>query len=687
MPKTDHSPTGLDALYLEKLKSSLLDKNDAALLQFKLLYAEHSPDYLPAPAGGFEIPYFDVEGNVTEFVRYRMLEQPKLAGFSAAVERKPMRYAQPPGTLNEVYLPPIIPWREVVGNASIPICITEGELKAACATKLSPYPTIGLGGVWCFRSSKAGFAFLPQLEEFTFADRLVYIMFDSDAVTNPEVCAAENELARQLTTRGAQVKIIRIPAAVGAKMGIDDYLLAGKSFDKLTETASEFLASQELHSLNEEVLYVRDPGFILRLETNQQIRPSDFSAHAYSTRTFEVHSASPKGNKIETKSAAKEWLKWPHRATVEKLTYAPGAPIVTDKGEYNLWRGWGVAPKKGNIDPWTRLLDHLFDDETESRVWFERWLAFPLQNPGVKMYTAPLVWGTERGTGKSFVGYSMFKIYGDNANEVLYRQLHGSFTAWAVRKQFIMIDDAESSEKRQEHGQLRHIITRQSLTMNQKYVPEFTIPDVLNYYITANSPDTLHIEDNERRYFIHEVRAKPKPRDFYRDYEAWIGAANVTGPGAAALFEHLLTLDLGGMAAADRAPETNARADMIDLSRSDIGVFCKRLLDDPDSILRHNGKVIKHKLWTSEELLMFYDPDNRKRVTSNGLTREMRRLGKHRMKANMQFDTHIGRVRLWEIRDTRAQTRDEITALYDGERGHAPPKTKASTPHGKKDET
>src|SRR5262249_26390997 len=52
---------------------------------------------------------------------------------------------------------------------------------------------------------------IDDLAAISWQGRIVYICFDSDAVTNPNVQLAEWELAKVLRSKGAIVKIIRLP--------------------------------------------------------------------------------------------------------------------------------------------------------------------------------------------------------------------------------------------------------------------------------------------------------------------------------------------------------------------------------------------------------------------------------------------------------------------------------------------
>lgn len=669
------SAGSLDALFHQKLGESLLD--DASLLkrlQFKLRDAKAAPSWLPFPAGGFFIPYFDLAGKKTQFERYRYLEDYRQEGsFEAITTVKPLRYVQPKGSVNELYLPPVVDWKSIAQNTSQPLIITEGELKAACASAWTETPAIGLGGVWCFRAAREYLPILPMFKNFKWDDRLVYIIYDSDASTNPKVKVAENALAYELNNLGALPHIVRLPPlADGKKCGLDDYIVHnGKDLSDVLESAAPWAALKELHKLNEEVMYVRDPGYIIRLDNRQRIAPRAFVDHAYSTRFYHELQETEKGTKQVEKSAPKEWLKWPYRAEVERATYAPGQPMIV-QDQLNIWPGWGVEPKRGDITPWKKLLDHLFGGDKAARQWFERWCACPIQQPGVKMYTSAVLWGLKHGTGKSFVGYSLFKIYGSNAIEIKDENLQGGFNDWAENKQFVMGDEITGGDKRSSSDRLKSIITQQQLRINAKYIPAYVVPDCINYYFTSNHPDSFFLEDKDRRMFIWEVVNDPLPDEFYAEYEAWIGKPNETGPGASALMHHLMTLDLGDFNPKARAPMTDSKEDMMRLGRSDLGAWVAALRETPDTVLKMGGMVVPFKLMRSEDLLRIYDPEGRGKVSANGFARELRRQGVQQVyRGNGVFTKTDGQVRLWAVRPLPDKIYNNGVALgklYDEER-------------------
>lgn len=97
-----------------------------------------------------------------------------------------MRYTQPSAARPHVYFSPLFDWHDYFARKAEDrwLIITEGELKANCACKLG-IPTLALGGVWNFRSAKEGLPIIPDLSELPLKETVVYIVYDSDAISKP----------------------------------------------------------------------------------------------------------------------------------------------------------------------------------------------------------------------------------------------------------------------------------------------------------------------------------------------------------------------------------------------------------------------------------------------------------------------------------------------------------------------
>lgn len=651
-----------------KWQSSGLSEEQAIKLRFQALSAEQTaalgPSFLACRS--MKIPYFTLSGTPTDFFRVRYLGE--LPGFAGVVE-KPQRYAQPAGTLNEVYFPPILDktWEEVTNDTSVPIHITEGELKAAAGCSVG-LVTMGLGGVDVWRSSKREIEFLPSLDRIKWHNREVVIVYDSDAATNPNVVRAQLQLARELIQRGALPSVASIPPGPnGRKRGLDDLLMAegAAALTAIVQAAPSFPEAEALWGMNEEVVYILDPGIIVIRGSGQQLEPGRFVSHAYANRHYTHTEINRDGRTIfKKKKLAQRWIEWEHRHEMRHITYAPGKPQIID-GKWNTWGGWGVNPAKGDISPWHWLLDYLFKGFPENREWIERWFAYPLQHPGTKLYSAPLVWGRETGTGKTAMFYAIMAIYGKNAIEIKNKHLRGGFNAWQERRQFVYGDEIEGNDagaKRIDSEWVKGLITQKEVTINQKFLPEYTIPDVINYGFTSQHPDALFLDDKDRRFFIHEVVGGPAQREFYERFNSWLH-----GNGPAALFDHLLRLPLKDFNPRERAPMTLAKQQMILNSKSDVAYWCVRLKEDPVTTLAPLGQKAAKEcdLFLVSQLMTVYDPERKGKVSLGGLARELQKAGIRQANAGVTMRTVYGITRLYIIRNHDKWSRASVKQLQD----------------------
>ena len=669
----------LEQLARAKWRSSGLTDKDAKRLKLSTIPKEEMSQLGFIAAGALKIPYWTPCGKPSKFYRVRYLEE--LPGFRADAT-KPMRYAQPKGTLCEVYLPPLFNryWEAILNDPSTPLYITEGELKAAagCAAGLA---TLGLGGVDSWRSSKRGIELLPTLKETEWEGRDVTIVYDSDAATNPNVVRASNRLAEALVSLGAKPSIASLPGGPkGEKVGLDDFLEAkgAEALAEVLKDAPMFPEAKALWELNREVCYIRNPGLVIERATGNQMTPANFVSHVYANRHHQEVKLSKDGERGTpvTKPTAPKWLEWERRFELSAITYKPGASAIVDN-QWNTWKGWGCVPKKGDVGPWKWLLDFLFrsDPDPEARRWFERWLAYPLQHPGTKLFTSAVMWGIVHGTGKTLVGHSMLQIYGANGTEIKDRDLRDGFNEWARDKQFVVGDEVTGSDKREQADRLKGLITQPALRINVKYLPSYVVPDCVNYFFTSNHPDAFFMEDSDRRMFIHEVKGAPAPQAKYDAYDRWLYKEG----GAAALFDYLLKLPLGDFNPKAAAYTTAAKRAMITDNKSDLGAWCLSLREEPERVLSLLGdRAAKGAaLFSPLQLLRAYDPEGATKVTANGVGRELKRTGFPRVNGDKPVRTpSAGLMRLYALRDAEKWEKAGHKAIVDHWESYFGPKAK-----------
>ncbi len=219
--KVSNAPpfTGLAEAHRSYLEERGLTSDTIAISGF---YSA-SPGDLPRLAGrsvpdatnGLVIRY----PNALDFTRIRFFPPiPRADG-------KFQKFGQPQGTGVRAYIPHQV--QAVLHDSSVPLMITEGEVKAIALTQ-SGWPCIGLGGVYNYRCKDLPRdKMIQDLEQIAWEERIIYLVPDSDAWSNKQVLLAVFSLARLIEDRGAKVEVVRLPVLAGSeKTGADDYLVA-----------------------------------------------------------------------------------------------------------------------------------------------------------------------------------------------------------------------------------------------------------------------------------------------------------------------------------------------------------------------------------------------------------------------------------------------------------------------------
>jgi hypothetical protein len=172
---------------------------------------------------------------------YRLRRDHPDMEYDPAGNLKPrQKYLSPPGRSNMLYLVLGAP-EKMLRDVSLPVVITEGELKTLALWRLANHRAagrprflpIGVSGVYNWRGTIGKTTGpdgsrldvkvpIPDLEWIAWNGRRVVIAYDADAVTKEMVRMARSELASHLRSRGAIVGFLEWDASRGK--GIDDHL-------------------------------------------------------------------------------------------------------------------------------------------------------------------------------------------------------------------------------------------------------------------------------------------------------------------------------------------------------------------------------------------------------------------------------------------------------------------------------
>ncbi|QRO34146.1 DUF5906 domain-containing protein [Chromobacterium violaceum] len=227
--------------------------------------------------------------------------------------------------------------------------------------------------------------------------------------------------------------------------------------------------------------------------------------------------------KVALGDAHKVWLNSPMRRKIDRRNLVFDPSLSADPETHiNMFRGLPMTPAfPGGRAPRVRELGelvplfpacekiieltmHLCDDRVEVWEWLINWLAFPLQQVGMKMSTALLMHSDVQGSGKSLLFEEVVKpIYGDYGATIDQDHLDGNFSGWRSMKLFCLFEEVTSvSERFTQSGKLKHLITGKTQLIERKFVDAWEEANHLNSVFLSNSALPFHVEASDRRMMV-----------------------------------------------------------------------------------------------------------------------------------------------------------------------------------------
>ncbi len=207
----------------------------------------------------------------------------------------------------------------------------------------------------------------------------------------------------------------------------------------------------------------------------------------------------------ERSSIGHWWLVNPRRKQYEGVIFQPNGAAVIE-GRLNLWTGFGVEPRRGE---WGQMREHLFQilaarsDPVD--FYIMNWLAFAVQHPELQAQVALAFLGGV-GTGKGILGRAMCRIFGPHACHVSSPDdLTGHFNAHLQQCRFLFADEAYAPQDRKAEGQMKRLITEDTIRIEPKGINRYTVPNHLAVMLASNHKWVVPAEERERRYQVIRV--------------------------------------------------------------------------------------------------------------------------------------------------------------------------------------
>lgn len=405
--------------------------------------------------------------------------------------------------------------------------------------------------------------------------------------------------------------------------------------------------------LNQEVVIVRSIKRVVEQQTGTMMGKGEFTDMNYAHYMAWME----RGEAEVQVNVPKLWLNWPGRRSVERMEYTPGGELLVD-GEYlNLWRGMGVEPEKGDVQPWLGLLERSVPD-AELRKWVIQWFAYPLQNLGAKLNTYIHMYGPPGG-GKNALLTPILGIYGDNGIQLGRERIASDFNEVYATKQFINLDELHGGNDKDGlaiGNKVKMLTTAPKLTVNGKGKGEYQVANHVNMVTTANYADAIKLDEGDRRCLVLRVGT---PGEVVKDARYWVPYFRwaESEEGQAALYDYLLGVDVTDFDPRGWAPMTVEKELVTDATRSPIDAWVRDLREDPALVLPpifSGARVL-----SVEQLAFAYLADEQGAHITQGLKK---RLG-------MQLREHGFEVRVLKV-EGKSYRLWVLDKALNGEDGH-----------------
>jgi hypothetical protein len=331
-------------------------------------------------------------------------------------------------------------------------------------------------------------------------------------------------------------------------------------------------------------VYVTEGDKFFNTETKQEVTSQGFRSMFNRYMPLDQ-----KGNRERADQWAVEMWGMP---VVAHKAYMPGAGVTFEmfgRQWVNLYRPESVPAvpqtySAEDLEAIERVELHLrtyLADERE-RALLVSWIAWNVQNPGVKIRWAPYVHGVP-GDGKSFFSELVaVAMGGQNVRSLNGSTLESNFTDWAVGYALVAIEEMK------QHGHNRYdimnrikpFITNSQVEIHPKGKASYTAPNVSNYIIFSNYLDGAPVDEGDRRYmFVSSQLTTPEAQRLTQDgYFTRLFDAIHARPGA--IRKWLLEYELHQEFDANgRAPDTEVKRTVIEMSKGELELIAEDLIE------------------------------------------------------------------------------------------------------------
>ena len=193
-----------------------------------------------------------------------------------------------------------------------------------------------------------------------------------------------------------------------------------------------------------------------------------------------------------------------YEPTDDKFIYFENKKYFNIYNKTTLWDFY----KKQNKYSFPNIQDlilNLVGGDEKSYIYFNKWLAWIVQNPTDKLPTAIIFQG-KQGSGKgTFKNLILDNIFGSNCQEINQTHLESSFNEYLCGKQIIVANEVTHNENRLTlPNVLKNLVTDPLITISRKFKKEITGRNFTHWIFCSNSDNPIKIDVDDRRYSVFQ---------------------------------------------------------------------------------------------------------------------------------------------------------------------------------------
>ena len=236
---------------------------------------------------------------------------------------------------------------------------------------------------------------------------------------------------------------------------------------------------------------------------------------------------------------AQLWLRDPDHARFKGVVCEPDE---YDGPAFNVWRGFAVAPKDGDASVFESYVrDVLCGGDDGLAHWVTMWLADAVQRPTEPSPPTAIALRGRQGGGKSFLQERILTpIFGERYVQKVQEseRLFSRFNRSIFGATFIAAEESIFHGSQATAAKLKSFISSPSWTYEEKFKATVQAKNVHRLIATTNETQAVHIDFDDRRWTVIEVRqpfdmttqeGQAEAYAFWEPYHAFMRSED--GPG------------------------------------------------------------------------------------------------------------------------------------------------------------